>query len=106
MKTQVAIVGGGPSGLLLAQLLHTRGIDSVVIYLNIKNYVLRRFRAGVLERGLVNLMEEAGCAERRHAEGIPHDGTLLCYGDEMFLVDFAEHTGKPMARSSSTFRMW
>ena len=96
MKTQVAIIGGGPSGLLLAQLLHSRGIDSVVLERKTKDYVLGRIRAGVLEQGLVGLMEEAACAERLHSEGIPHDGTLISYGDEMFRVDFTEHTGKPV----------
>ncbi len=96
MKTQVAIIGGGPSGLLLAQLLHTRGIDSVVLERKTKDYVLGRIRAGVLEQGLVRLMEEAGCAERLHAEGITHDGTLVSYGDELFRVDFTEHTGTPV----------
>jgi len=72
MRTQVAIIGGGPSGMLLAQLLHTRGIDSVVLERRTKDYVLGRIRAGVLERGLVALMEEAGCAGRLHAEGIVH----------------------------------
>ena len=96
MKTQVAIIGGGPSGLLLAQLLHTRGIDSVVLERKTKDYVLGRIRAGVLEQGLVKLMEEAGCADRLHAEGILHDGTLVSYGDEMFRVDFTEHTGTPV----------
>ena len=96
MKTQVAIIGGGPSGLLLSQLLHTRGIDSVVLERKTKDYVLARIRAGILEQGLVGLMEQAGCAERMHAEGFPHDGTLISYGDEMFRVDFAKHTGTPV----------
>ncbi|MBU2980234.1 4-hydroxybenzoate 3-monooxygenase [Lentibacter algarum] len=96
MKTQVAIIGGGPSGLLLAQLLHTRGIESVVLERKTKDYVLGRIRAGVLEQGLVSLMEEAGCAERLHAEGIPHDGTLISYGDELFRVDFNDLTGTPV----------
>ncbi|MEN8873116.1 MAG: FAD-dependent monooxygenase, partial [Pacificibacter sp.] len=77
MKTQVAIIGGGPSGLLLSQLLHTRGIDSVVLERKTKDYVLGRIRAGVLEQGLVALMEKAGCADRLHAEGIPHEGTWI-----------------------------
>lgn len=93
MKTQVVIIGGGPSGLLLSQLLHTRGIDSIVLERKTKDYVLSRIRAGVLERGLVSLMEQAGCAERMHAEGFTHDGTLISYGDELFRVDFARHTG-------------
>lgn len=96
MKTKVAIIGGGPSGLLLSQLLHTRGIDSVILERQTKDYVLGRIRAGVLEQGLVALMEEAGCAERMHAEGFTHDGTLICYGQELFRVDFSEHTGTPV----------
>jgi len=96
MKTQVAIIGGGPSGLLLSQLLHTRGIDSIVLERKTKDYVLGRIRAGVLEQGLIRLMEEAGCAERLHAESFRHDGTLVSYGDEMFRIDFSEHTGTPV----------
>jgi len=96
LKTQVAIIGGGPSGLLLAQLLHKRGIDSVVLERKTKGYVLSRIRAGVLEQGLVKLMEEAGCADRLHAEGILHNGTLISYGEEMFRVDFTEHTETPV----------
>ena len=96
MKTQVAITGGGPSGLLLARLLQTRGIESVVLERKTKAYVLGRIRAGVLEQGLVSLMEQAGCADRLHAEGIIHDGTLISYGDEMFRINFTEHAGKPV----------
>ncbi len=96
MKTQVCIIGGGPSGLLLAQLLHRRGIASVVLERKTKDYVLGRIRAGVLEQGLVRLMEEAGCADRLHREGFVHDGTLVAYGDEMFRVDFSRHTGTPV----------
>jgi len=96
MKTQVAIIGGGPSGLLLAQLLHVKGIDSIVLERKTKEYVLGRIRAGVLEQGLVGLMEQAGVADRMHAEGFLHDGTMISYGDEMFRVDFTEHTGTPV----------
>jgi len=96
MKTQVAIIGGGPSGLLLSQLLHTRGIESVVLERKTKDYVLGRIRAGVLEQGLVRLLEEAGCADRLHAEGHVHEGTLISYGDQIFRVDFTEHTGTPV----------
>lgn len=94
MKTQVVIIGGGPSGLLLSQLLHVRGIDSVVLERKTKDYVLSRIRAGVLERGLLGLMREAGVAGRMEREGFAHDGTLLAYGDEMFRIDFARHTGE------------
>ena len=96
MKTRVAIIGGGPSGLLLSQLLHTKGIASVVLERKTKDYVLGRIRAGVLEQGLVRLMEEAGCADRMHAEGYLHDGTLISYGDEMFRIDFSALTGTPV----------
>jgi p-hydroxybenzoate 3-monooxygenase len=96
MKTSVTIIGGGPSGLLLSQLLDRRGIDSIVLERQTKDYVLSRIRAGVLEQGLVALMEEAGCAGRMHAEGFCHDGTLISYGDQMFRIDFTAHTGKPV----------
>ncbi len=96
MRTQVAIIGGGPSGLLLSQLLHRRGIDSIVLERKTKAYVLSRIRAGVLEQGLVRLMEEAGCASRMQAEGFTHDGTLISYGEELFRIDFKELTGTPV----------
>ncbi|AVO39070.1 4-hydroxybenzoate 3-monooxygenase [Pukyongiella litopenaei] len=96
MNTRVAIIGGGPSGLLLSQLLHMRGIDNVVLERKTRDYVLGRIRAGVLEQGLVRLLEEAGCAGRLHAEGFVHDGTLVAYGNEIFRVDFTEHTGSPV----------
>ena len=75
MRTQVAIIGGGPSGLLLSQLLHRRGIESVVLERKTKDYVLSRIRAGVLEQGFVRLMEEAGCADRMRAERKTVDGS-------------------------------
>jgi p-hydroxybenzoate 3-monooxygenase len=93
MRTQVAIIGGGPSGLLLSQLLHKAGIDSVVLERQTREYVLGRIRAGVLETGFVNLMREAGVAERMDAEGFIHDGTLIAYDNEQFRIDFSEHTG-------------
>ena len=92
MKTQVAIVGGGPSGLLLGQLLQTRGIDSIVLERRTKDYVLGRIRAGVLEVGAVNLLRQAGVGDRMDREGILHDGTIISYGDEIFGINFKEHT--------------
>lgn len=93
MRTQVAIIGGGPSGLLLSQLLHKRGIDTFVIERRTKTHVLSRIRAGVLENGLLGLLAEAGVDTRLHAEGIPHHGTLISYENMMFRIDFREHTG-------------
>ena len=92
MRTQVVIVGGGPSGLLLSQLLHRQGIDTVVLERKTKAYVLGRIRAGVLETGLVDLMREAGVGERMEKEGIVHDGTIISYGDEQIRISFADHT--------------
>ena len=96
MKTQIAIIGGGPSGLLLSRLLNTRGIESVVLERRTRAYVLGRIRAGVIEQGFVSLMEEAGCAGRLKSRGFKHDGTLISYGNEIFRVDFFRHTGKPV----------
>ncbi|MGI3184979.1 4-hydroxybenzoate 3-monooxygenase [Nioella aestuarii] len=94
MRSQVVIIGGGPSGLLLGQLLHRKGIDAVVLERKTRDYVLGRIRAGVLETGLVNLMHEAGVAKRMDAECIIHDGTVIAYDEEEFRVDFVEATGK------------
>jgi p-hydroxybenzoate 3-monooxygenase len=92
MRTQVVIIGGGPSGLLLGQLLYRVGIEAVVLERKTRDYVLSRIRAGVLERGLVGLMGEAGVDARMQAEGFIHDGTLIAYDSDMFRVDFASHT--------------
>lgn len=92
MKTQVAIIGGGPSGLLLSQLLHLQGIDTVVLERKSKDYVLGRIRAGVLEIGLVNQMRAAGVSDRMDAEGLIHHGTVISYGDEQIGINFSDHT--------------
>ena len=82
-STQVLIIGAGPSGLLLSQLLHHEGIRSVIVERTSRERVLSRIRAGVLERGTIEGMEEAGCADRLHAERIKHDGLNLMFdGDE------------------------
>ncbi len=91
MKTKVVIIGGGPSGLLLSQLLHKRGIDSIVLERQTKEYVLGRIRAGVLERGLVGLLREAGVAERLDREGFVHEGFSLSFGDQQFAIRFKDH---------------
>lgn len=96
MKVQVAIVGGGPSGLLLGQLLHAAGIDAVVLERKTRDYVLTRIRAGVLERGLVDLLEQAGAAQRLHAESLTHDGTVVAFDDSYFGIPFSKHIDKPV----------
>ena len=93
MRTQVCIIGGGPSGLLLSQLLHKKGIDSVVLERKTKDYVLGRIRAGILETGMVDLMHEAGVGERMDRECFVHDGTIISYGEEQFGINFKELTG-------------
>ncbi len=93
LKTQVGIVGGGPSGLLLSQLLDLKGIDNVVLEKHSRDYVLGRIRAGVLEHGLANLLREAGCGERMDAEGEIHEGFYIAEGGRKHRVDLAGHTG-------------
>lgn len=94
MRTQVAIIGGGPSGLLLSQLLNKAGISTVVLERKDRAYVLSRIRAGVLETGLVNLLREAGAGDRMDREGILHDGCHLSSHGEMFRIDFKESCGR------------
>ena len=96
MRTQVAIIGGGPAGLLLAQLLHKAGIDSVVLERRSRAYVEERIRAGVLEQGTVDLLDKAGAAARLHAEGLLHDGVMLVADGESFRIDLHGLTGKPV----------
>lgn len=93
MKTQVAIIGAGPSGLLLGQLLSRQGIDNVILERQSGEYVLGRIRAGVLEQGMVDLLREAGVAERMDAEGLPHDGVELAFDNRRVRVDLAGLTG-------------
>ena len=94
MRTQVCIVGGGPSGLLLAQLLHLDGIDSVVLERRPRAHVLGRIRAGVLEWGTVELLRRAGVGARMGREGFVHDGTLLAAQGRTIRIDFRALTGK------------
>ena len=93
MKTQVAIIGAGPSGLLLGQLLQQAGIDTVIVERQTPEYVLGRIRAGVLEQGTVDLLREAGVSERMDAEGLVHEGVELLVGGERIRVDLKALTG-------------
>lgn len=93
MKTGVAIIGAGPSGLLLGQLLHNASIPNVIIERQTPEYVLGRIRAGVLEQGMVNLLREAGVAERMDREGQIHEGVELAFGERRVRVDLKALTG-------------
>ena len=93
MKTQVAIIGAGPSGLLLGQLLHKAGIDNVIIERQSPDYVLSRIRAGVLEQGMVDLLREAGVNERMEREGLVHDGFELAFDGRLERIDLSGLTG-------------
>ena len=92
-RTQVAIIGAGPSGLLLGQLLHRAGIDNVIVERQTGDYVLGRIRAGVLEQTTCDLLDEAGVGTRMHAEGLVHDGFELCFGDARHRIDMRGLTG-------------
>ena len=94
MRTQVAIVGAGPAGLLLGALLHRHGIDAVIVEQRSADYVKGRIRAGVLEQTTVELLEEAGVAARCHAEGIVHAGIELAFDGALHRVDFQALTGR------------
>ncbi len=93
MRTQVGIVGAGPSGLLLSQLLHLAGIESVVLERRSRGYVEGRIRAGVLEQGTVELLDQAGVGERVHREGLIHGGIELAFGGRRHRIDFEDLTG-------------
>ncbi|MBO6727490.1 MAG: 4-hydroxybenzoate 3-monooxygenase [Rhizobiaceae bacterium] len=93
MRTQVAIIGSGPSGLLLGQLLTDAGIDNVILERVSKDYVLGRVRAGVLEEGMVAMLDEAGAGERMHAEGLPHDGFDVAFDGAHHRIDLHGLTG-------------
>lgn len=92
-RTQVGIIGSGPSGLLLGQLLHAIGVESVILERRTRDYVLGRIRAGVLEQGTVRLLEQAGCGERMHAEGLVHEGFDLAFDDRHHRIDVNALTG-------------
>ncbi|MFV0281111.1 MAG: 4-hydroxybenzoate 3-monooxygenase [Rhodoblastus sp.] len=93
MKTQVCIIGGGPSGLLLSQLLHLKGIDNVLLEKHSREHVLSRIRAGVLEHGFAELMREAQCGERMDKEGEIHKGFFIAHDGKLSHVDLFKYSG-------------
>ena len=93
MRTQVAIIGAGPSGLLLGQLLHKAGIDAIILERQTGDYVLSRIRAGILEQVSIDLMDEAGVGERMHKEGLVHGGFDMLVGGKRHRIDLNTLTG-------------
>ena len=93
LKTQVAIIGAGPSGLLLGQLLHKAGIQTLVLERQSADYVQGRIRAGVLEQGMVDLLREAGVSQRMDAEGLVHDGFDIALNGQLTSIDLKALTG-------------
>ncbi|MEQ4208214.1 4-hydroxybenzoate 3-monooxygenase [Actinopolymorpha sp. B9G3] len=94
MRTQVGIIGAGPAGLMLAHLLHLRGISSVVLEIRSRDYIEHRLRAGVLEQGAVDLLVESGVGERLQREGMVHEGVNLQFAGERHRVPMTELTGR------------
>ena len=94
LHTQVAIIGGGPAGLLLSQILMRQNIETIIIEAQSREYVLKRIRAGVLEHGSVELLKNAGVGERIIIDGIKHDGFLISSENESFRIDLSAATGK------------
>ena len=92
MKTQVCIIGGGPSGLILSQLLHLQGIETVVLERQSREYVLSRIRAGVLENGFTELLRKAQCGQRMDKEGEIHDGFFIAHGGKLDRVDLHKYS--------------
>ena len=93
MRTQVAIIGAGPSGLLLGQLLHRAGIDAIILERQTGDYVLTRIRAGILEQVCIDLLDEAGVGERMHKEGLVHGGFEMLYNGQRHRIDMNKLTG-------------
>ncbi|MBD2898680.1 4-hydroxybenzoate 3-monooxygenase (NAD(P)H) [Actinomadura sp. RB99] len=102
MRTQVAIIGGGPAGLLLSHLLHLQGIDSVVLESRDRGYVERRQRAGMLEQGTTDVLRESGVGERLDREGLVHHGLELRFGGAGHRVPLTDLTGRTVTVYAQT----
>jgi len=94
MRTQVAIIGAGPAGLLLGQLLHKSGIDTIVLERQTAEHVLGRVRAGVIEQGTMDLLDAVGAGARMHEDGLVHDGVQICVDGVRHRLSFKKLTGK------------
>lgn len=112
LSTQVCIIGAGPSGLLLGQLLHDIGVETLILERSSLDHVLSRVRAGVLEKGAVKMLEQAGAGARMHAEGLPHDGFAITCENDTHRIDLAklicnvEPFGKIMSVQTTRTRLW
>ncbi|HEX6472780.1 MAG TPA: FAD-dependent monooxygenase, partial [Streptosporangiaceae bacterium] len=96
MRTQVAIIGSGPAGLLLSHLLALDGVESVIVERRSADYVKARIRAGILESATVDLLKEAGLGERLSEEALEHRGIYLQWPGERHHIDFVRHAGRPV----------
>jgi p-hydroxybenzoate 3-monooxygenase len=102
-RTQVAIIGGGPAGMLLSHILHRAGIDSIVLERASRRHVMERIRAGVLEAGTVALLRDVGLGARMDRDGHPHDGSAIAWeGRPRFFIDTRKYTGKAMMAYGQT----
>ncbi|SVA57734.1 uncharacterized protein METZ01_LOCUS110588, partial [marine metagenome] len=96
MRTQVGIIGGGPAGLLLSQILHNNGIETIILERRSRAYVIGRIRAGVLEWGSVEVLHSAGVGERMDRDGRVHDGSGIVWAGGQFFIDTWKHADKHM----------
>ena len=90
MRTQVAIIGAGPAGLMLGKLLELSGIDNIILERKSAEYVLGRIRAGVLEQGAMDLLDAVGVGQRMHREGLIHTGVELSFDGDVHRIDFGD----------------
>lgn len=102
MKTQVAIIGGGPAGLMLAHVLRLGDIECVVLERQTRDYVKGRIRAGVLEWGTVEFLTEHGLGDRLHREGQVHDGSSIAWNQQLLLMDCRKYAGRPFMAYGQT----